>query len=102
MSKSIIIFGAINKKLLLPFFLAATEIIYLVFNKYYPVHAENLILQIYGLSLAEMSIKFLPCILKITDKEELKQKEETIKKKDVFIIFIIHLILCPLTKYILF
>ena len=81
MSKSIIIFGVINKKLLLPFFLAATEIIYLVFNKYYPVHAENLILQIYGLSLAEMSIKFLPCILKITDKEELKQKEETIKKK---------------------
>ena len=81
MSKCFITFGTINKKLLLPFLLAVTEIIYIVFNKYYPYPQENLILQVYGMTLAEMSIKILPYILKIKDAEESKQKEQLIKKR---------------------
>ena len=60
MSKRIIIFGGINKKHIFPFLLAASEIIYLVFNRYYPVHDENLILTLYSISIGEMLIKFLP------------------------------------------
>ncbi len=69
MSKSIIIFGGINKKLLLPFFLSLAQIILVIINENYPEKENNLVLQMYMLALGEMSIKLLPLVLKISDKE---------------------------------
>ena len=57
MSKSIIIFGGINKKLLLPFFLSLAQIILVIINENYPEKENNLVLQMYMLALGEMSIK---------------------------------------------
>ena len=81
MSKCYIKFGSINNKLFLPFLLAVSEIAYILFNKYYPVHEVNLILHVYSMAFGEMSIKFLPCILKISDKGESAIKRQIIKKK---------------------
>ena len=59
MSKSFILCGTLNKRLLLPFLLALTEIIYIIFNKLYPLPVDNLVIQVLSMSLAEMSIKLL-------------------------------------------
>ena len=80
-SCNVIIFGSVNKKFLLPFFLAVSEIIYIIFNKYYPVQEDNMILLISSMALAEMSIKLIPFVLKIHSKEEKKEKEQLITKK---------------------
>jgi hypothetical protein len=79
MSKSIIIFGGINKKLLLPFFLSLAQIVLVIINENYPEKENNLVLQMYMLALGEMSIKLLPLVLKISDKEN--SKEKIIKKR---------------------
>ena len=82
MSKSFIKFGSINKKLLLPFLLAASNIAYIIFNKYYPVKEVNLILHVYSMAFGEMSIKLFPYILKISDKDVVKRnKQLTTKRK---------------------
>ena len=64
---------------LLPFFLALFQIIYIVFNKFYPFETVNLILHLYSISFGEMFIKLLPLILKI--KSVPKEKEQLIKRK---------------------
>ena len=83
MSKSFITCGTCNKKLLLPFLLALSEIIYIVFNAAYPVNSENLVLQVLSIALAEMSIKLLPFILKIGDKDALGEKEQVDRKQKI-------------------
>ena len=65
MSNCIIIFGKFNKKLLLPLILSLAQIILSLINEYYPEKENNIVLQIFTLSLGEMSIKLLPLILKI-------------------------------------
>jgi len=84
MAEKIIIFGQLNKKFLLPFLLALAQMILIIVNKYYPEEKKNLVFQQYEVSLGEMSIIFLPYILKISNKEIPKEKE--IKKKNVYII----------------
>ena len=74
MSNSLVIFGSLSKKLLIPLILSLAQIILSIINEYYPEKESNLVLQIYTLSLGEMSIKLLPLILKIQiheDKEPL-------------------------------
>ena len=80
MSKSFIKFGSINKKLLLPFLLAASNIAYIIFNKYYPVKEVNLILHVYSMAFGEMSIKLFPYILKISDKDIVKRNKQLTTK----------------------
>ena len=87
MSKSIIIFGGINKKLLLPFFLSLAQIILVIINENYPEKENNLVLQMYMLALGEMSIKLLPLVLKTSDKEN--NKEKIIKKRKCFHYFLL-------------
>lgn len=84
MAEKIIMFGQLNKKFLLPFLLALAQMILILVNKYYPEEKKNLVFQQYEVSLGEMSIIFLPYILKISNKEIPKEKE--IKKKNVCII----------------
>ena len=80
MSKSPIIFGSINKKLLLPFLLAIGQTVYKIFNKYYPEKKYDLIAHFYTLSLAQMSIRFIPYIFRFYNKEG-EKKILYIKKK---------------------
>ena len=83
MSKSFIICGTFNKRLLLPFLLALSEVIYIIFNSVYPVDSQNLVLLLLSIALAEMSIKLLPLILKIGDKDALGEKEQVDKKQKI-------------------
>ena len=87
MAEKIIIFGQLNKKFLLPFLLALAQMILIIVNKYYPEEKKNLVFQQYEVSLGEMSIIFLPYILKISSKEIPKEKE--IKKKKCLHYFIL-------------
>ena len=79
MSKSIIIFGSLNKKLLLPFFLALAQILFIIVSRFYPEKISNAVLQHYSLSIGEICIIFIPYIFNISQKE--KQIEKEIKKK---------------------
>ena len=87
MTKSPIIFGRINKRILLPFFLSLTQIIHLIFSKYYPENKNDIILQQLSLALGQIIIKFFPCILKISNEEQKKEKE--IKKRKCLHYFIL-------------
>ena len=79
MSKSIIIFGSLNKKLLLPFFLALAQILFIIVSRFYPEKISNAVLQHYSLSIGEICIIFIPYIFNISQKE--KQIEKEIKNK---------------------
>ena len=74
-SKCPIIFGRINKRLLLPVFLSITQIILLIVNNYFEPDKKDIVSSLYSLSLGQIIIKFLPCILKISNDEEKKEKE---------------------------
>ena len=91
MTKSPIIFGRINKRILLPFFLSLTQIIHLIFSKYYPENKNDIILQLLSLALGQIIIKFFPCILKISNEEQKKEKEIK-KRKHYFILCALFLL----------
>ena len=73
--------GAINKRLLLPFFLAVLEISYIIFNNYYKAQ-DNLVLQTLSMAFGEMSVKLLPCLLKI-NKDEFQGKDQLTKRQKI-------------------
>ena len=73
-SKSPIIFGRINKRLLLPVLLSITQIILLIVNNCFEPDKIDLVSSLYSLSLGQIIIKFLPCILKISNHDEKKEK----------------------------
>ena len=81
MTKCFITFGSINKRLLLPFFLAVLEISYIIFNKYYEAK-DNLVFQTLAMAFGEMSVKLLPCVLKI-NKDEFQGKEQVTKRQRI-------------------
>ena len=82
MTKCFISLGSVNKRLLLPFFLAAFEISYIIFNRYYTGAKDNLVLSTLAMAFGEMSVKLLPCILKI-NKEEFQGKQEVTKRQKI-------------------
>ena len=80
MSKNLISFGALNKKYFLALVLIVAQLVFVIFNKYYPEKITNMIIETYISALGQMSIKLLPLILKISnDKEE--KVENVIKQK---------------------
>ena len=79
MSKKIIIFGEINKKLLLPIFLALGQTIINIINEYYPEETHNFVLNLYPISLGQILIKILPYLLRISNIYN-KNKDENIHK----------------------
>ena len=66
MSNKIIIFGELNMKLLLPFGLAALQIILKVITQLFPKDGVNMVLEMYSTAFGEMSVRLMPLILKIT------------------------------------
>ena len=80
MSKNLISFGSLNKKYFLALVLIVAQLVFVIFNKYYPEKITNMIMEAYISTLGQMSIKLLPLILKISnDKEE--KAENIIKQK---------------------
>ena len=80
MSKCPIIFGKLNKKFLLPLILAISQIIYVIINNYYLEKHNEMILHMFLLSIAEISIKLFPLILKINIDVETEEKPAKQKK----------------------
>ena len=93
MAKCPIIFGRINKRLLLPVFLSITQIILLIVNNFYYPENKDIVSSTYSLALGQIIIKFLPCILKISNDEEPKKEKEIKQRKCLHYFFLCGLFL---------
>ena len=80
MLKDLILIGTLNKKFLLPLILIIAQFVFVVFNKYYKEPISNLAIQLYMMSLGQMSVKLIPFILKISDDKG-EKVENLIKQK---------------------
>ena len=64
MAKCFIIFGRINKLLILPLLLTIAQIVYILVNKYLLIREQKCsILELLMISLGQMSIRLIPCII---------------------------------------
>ena len=89
MPKCFIIFGRLNKRLLLPLFASLIQIINVIIKKQFDVESGKFFnfLFLIAISLGQISIRLYPYILKISNK-----KDENInisKKKEMFTLFYI-------------
>ena len=80
MFRKIIIFGKINKKFLLPFFLGLVQILLSIISAYYPLKKNNFIFQAYNLSLGQILVRLFPLILKISVLDSAKERMLKINK----------------------
>ena len=76
MSKCPIILGAINKKLFLSLFLALGQVAMILIYAFYPKEDNNVVVQLYVLSIGEMLIKTFPYILNFSDIGKINEKEK--------------------------
>ena len=74
MPESIIKFGKISKKILLPIFLAILQVTYILTNRFFKEEHKNVIFQMYSCCIGQMLVKTLPCILKISLNDIKKSK----------------------------
>ena len=81
MSKCPIILGAINKKLFLSLFLALGQVAMILIYAFYPKKDNNVVVQLYVLSIGEMLIKTFPYILKFSDIGKINEKEKEKEQK---------------------
>ena len=92
MVKKLFILGDINKKLLLPFLLAISQIFYNVHNSKFPEIEPNQILETYSLSISKFFILIVPHIFKLDSTEE---KSFFLRRKKVlnyFLLFFIYVL----------
>ena len=95
MKKKLITFGLASKKLFFPFLLALTQIIFDIFNEYYPEvdkncikdceKIQNNVLNSCSLNLGGMFIIIIPYIKKFSDKNEQFEIKITKTKCMIFI-----------------
>ena len=81
MAKRFIILGGINKKLLLPIILICAEVVYIIINEFAFKEQKYNILEMLMFSLGQISIRFVPCILKISNEKRNESLKLTKKKK---------------------
>ena len=92
MVKKLFILGDINKKLLLPFLLAISQIFYNVHNSKFPEKEPNQILETYSLSISKFFILIVPRIFKLDATVE---KSFFLRRKKVlnyFLLFFIYVL----------
>ena len=92
MVKKIFILGDINKKLILPFLLALSQILYNIHSAEFPEKEANQILETYSSCIARTMILIVPCIFKANTTEE---KSLFLRRKKVlhyFLLFLIYVI----------
>ena len=104
MSNKIIIFGKLNMKLLLPFGLAAIQIIEKVIGQLFSKDDINMILEIYSSSFGEMAIRLIPLILKITPSQ-IKDENKPQRRKSLYysllvLVFILTVVMKIVVKSI--
>ena len=88
MVKCFIILGEINEKLLLPIFLVCAQVAYILINEYCFKEIKFNVLDMLMLSLGRTSIRFIPCILKISIGKTNESLRLTKKKKCLHLFFI--------------
>ena len=104
MSGKFIILGELNLKLLLPFFLAIIQIIFNIFNRYFPGDRENTVLDFFSTSLGVISVVLIPHIFKFTNMEIKNDNVKNIHKKKcihysiLIVIFLIFSIMKAIAK----
>jgi hypothetical protein len=81
MTKCPFILGTINKKLFLSLFLAILQVAMILIYRFYPKKENNLVVQLFVLSIGEMLIKTFPYILKFSDIGKLNEKEKEKEQK---------------------
>ena len=81
MSKCPFILGTLNKKLFLSLFLAVLQVAMILIYEFYPKKQNNVVVQLFVLSIGEMLIKTFPYILKFSDIGKLNEKEKEKEKK---------------------
>ena len=92
MVKKIFILGDINKKLILPFLLALSQILYNIHSAEFPEKEANQILETYSSCIARTMILIVPCKFKANTTEE---KSLFLRRKKVlhyFLLFLIYVI----------
>ena len=104
MSGKFFILGELNLKLLLPFFLALIQIIFNIFNRYFPGDRENTVLDFFSTSLGVISVVLIPHIFKFTNIEIKNDNVSNIHKKKcihysiLIVIFLIFSIMKAIAK----
>ena len=83
MSKKIIIFGELNIRLLLPFGLAATQIMLKVIGQLFPKEDINVILELYSTGFGQIAIRLMPLILKIKSSQ-IKEDNKPQRRKCLY------------------
>ena len=91
MSKCFIIFGQINKKLLLPLFLIISQVLYILINELAFKEQKNSILELFMFSFGQISIRFIPYIIKISI-ENSNEKFRSTRKRKILHYFILCLL----------
>ena len=77
MVKKIFVLGDINKKLVLPFLLAISQIIYNINSDYFPEKVKNQTLETYTVCFGKFMIRLIPLIFKVPMKQD---KEKRLKR----------------------
>lgn len=77
MVKKIFVFGDINKKLLLPFLLAISQIIYNVHSDKFPEEMKNQTLETYTVCIGKFMIRLIPLFYRVSINED---KEKVLKR----------------------
>ncbi len=97
-----IVFGELSKKLSLPFIFALVQIIFDIFEKYYPEYCEkgskcekqtNTILNTYALGLGQSLVIILPHIKRFSSKNENHEIKSNYSKSKIFCDFFILLLI---------
>ena len=81
MAKRFIILGEINKKILLPIILICAQVVYIIINEFAFKEQKYNILEMLMFSLGQISIRFVPCILKISNEKRNESLKLTKKNK---------------------
>ena len=100
MSKKIIIFGELNIKLLLPFGLAAIQIMLKVIGQLFPEEDVNAVLEMYSTSFGQMAIRLMPLILKIKTSKIKEENKPQRRKCLYYSLLVLVFILTAVMKFL--
>jgi len=90
MSRKIIRFGELSKKLFLPFIMAIGQVLVNINNRFYPEETHAMVPELFAIAFGAMGIKLVPFIIKVSNKDE--KSEEKIKNRK----FYHYIILCAI------